>query len=479
MKLAQAASATCTSITRLRGSSIMKRSGLLFLLLVLIAVPGIVWADTPGTYSIGVAAVDITPSYPIRLNGFGGRRLESTGVRQAIFAKALAIGTTDEDSVVVITVDTLGIPDGLAERVAERLVKKAGIVRQRLAITASHTHSGPMILNCANTLFGQPIPDDQWQRILSYSDELEAKLEKVALEALAQRQPSRLSWGLGTVKFALNRRTANGPVDHDLPLLAVYGLDGELRAVFASYACHCVCLSDDEISGDWAGYAMQHIQRLNPGCEALLAIGCGADANPRGGVVGSRWEVADGLGLELAEEVQRLLQEGLTPLSAAPIAAMERIRLQLAPLPTRAQWEEKAKEQNAVGHHARTQLARLDRGESLMSEISYPIQSIAFGHELVWLFLPGEVVVDYSLRLKQELHGSRLWIHAYANACPGYVPSERILREGGYEGGGAMIYYDIPGPYAAGLEQKIVDQVLTQLKGHFPPETAAPNAKGK
>ena len=61
-----------------------------------------------------------------------------------------------------------------------------------------------------------------------------------------------------------------------------------------------------------------------------------------------------------------------------------------------------------------------------------------------------------------------MWIHAYANACPGYVPSERILREGGYEGGGAMIYYDIPGPYAAGLEQQIVDQVMMQLKDRIP-----------
>ena len=417
-------------------------------------------------YSVGVAVVDITPAYAIRLNGFGGRTKESAGVRQPIRAKALAIGTSERDTVVVITVDTLGIPDDMTERLAERL-KSKGIDRSRLAICASHTHSGPMIRNCANTLFGQPIADDQWQTIVQYTAELETKLEEVAIAALADRKPARLSWGIGKVTFAMNRRKQGGPVDHDLPLLAVHDPDGRLRAVFTNYACHCVTLSDDMISGDWAGYAMDHIQRRNPGCHALISIGCGADSNPRGGVLGSSADAADSLGEELAEEVQRLLSTKLRPLTRAPECLIERVTLKLAPLPTREQWEERASQQNAIGHHARTQLIRLDHGEALMTEISYPIQSISFGDELAWVFLPGEVVVDYALRLKRELDGGRLWLNAYANACPGYVPSERILREGGYEGGGAMVYYDIPGPYASGVEQSIVDRVEVQLNARF------------
>ena len=421
----------------------------------------------PLPYSVGVAAVDITPTYSIRLNGFGGRTQESAGVRQQIRAKALAIETSTRDTVIVITVDTLGIPDDMTERLAEKL-KSKGIDRSRVAICASHTHSGPMIRNCANTLFGQPIADDQWQTILKYTDELDAKLEEVAVAALAARKPARLSWGIGKVTFAMNRRTHGGPVDHDLPLLAVHDPDGRLRAVFTNYACHCVTLSDDMISGDWAGYAMDHIQRRNPGCEALISIGCGADSNPRGGVLGSRADAADSLGQELAEEVQRLLSTKLRPLTKAPESLIERVTLKLAPLPTREEWEERAKQQNAIGHHARTQLARLDRSEALMTEISYPIQSISFGDELAWVFLPGEVVVDYALGLKRELDGGRLWLNAYSNACPGYVPSERILGEGGYEGGAAMVYYDIPGPYATGVEQTIVDSVEKQLKARIP-----------
>ena len=112
-------------------------------------------------------------------------------------------------------------------------------------------------------------------------------------------------------------------------------------------------------------------------------------------------------------------------------------------------------------------LARLDRGEKLTTEIDYPIQTWAFGDRLAVVFLPGEVVVDYSLRLKRELDSRRLWINAYSNHSPCYIPSERVLKEGGYEGGGAMIYYDLPTRLASGLEKKIVTTVHGQIGREF------------
>jgi putative membrane-bound dehydrogenase-like protein len=412
----------------------------------------------------GWARVDITPSYPVRLNGFGFRRDESAGVRQPIWAKALAIDAVagPSDPLVLITVDTLGIPERLTRQLAAQLAAD-GVRPERLAVLATHTHTAPMVNHVSPTIFSTPIPRDHQAHIDRYSDELATQLLEVARTALRDRRPSRLSWGQGRIGFASNRRTPGGPVDHDLPLLAVHDASGQLRAVWVNYACHCVTLSDNLISGDWAGYAQAEIERLQPGCTALVSIGCGADANPSSGVTGDRADIAQSQGVEIATEVARLLQSELTPIALPVVAQLERIRLPLAPLPNREQWQERAERDDPAGFHARTQLARLDRGESLLSEIDYAIQTWRFGDRLAIVFLPGEVVVDYALRLKRELDGRRLWVNAYANHCPGYVPSERILREGGYEGGGAMVYYDIPGPYAAGLEQKIVDVVRRQV----------------
>jgi putative membrane-bound dehydrogenase-like protein len=417
------------------------------------------------TYDVGVAQVDITPKYPVRLSGFGFRRAESEGVTQRIWAKALAID--DAAPVVLITVDNLGVPADMVREVAGRLAKRAGLRADRLAVTATHTHTAPMLRGVAPTLFGQPIPKEDKAHIDRYTRELTDKLEEVALAALADRKPARLEWGIGTAGFAVNRRTPGGPTDHDLPVLVVRDPAGKVRAVYVSYACHCVTLSDNKVSGDWAGYAQQLIQDKCPGAVALVSVGCGGDQNPNSGVTGGRADVASRQGAEIAAEVKRLLQGYLAPVRGKLTTAVRRLELPLAELPARAVWEERAKKTDAVGYHARVQLARLDRGEALRTKIDYAVQTWAIGDALALVFLPGEAVVDYSLRLKRELDGQRLWINAYANDDPCYIPSERVLKEGGYEGGGAMVYYDLPGPLKPGLEQAIVGAVHEQLDGRF------------
>jgi putative membrane-bound dehydrogenase-like protein len=319
------------------------------------------------------------------------------------------------------------------------------------------------------TLFGEPIPPEHQNHIDQYSELVLRALIEVAEAALADRRPAVLKWARGQVGFAQNRRQQGGPVDHQLPVLAVFDPDQKLRAVWTTYACHCVTLSDNKISGDWAGYAAEAIERIYPGCTALISIGCGADANPSSGVAGDRADLAEAQGAEIATEVARLIRTELTPLAAPSGSHYDRIPLPLAPHPTREQWQQRAKRQDADGYYARVQLERLDRGQALLQTVDYPIQSWDFGDQLSITFLPGEVVVDYALRLRQELDGDRLWINAYANHCPGYIPSERVLREGGYEAGGAMVYYDLPGPYAAGLEDRIVHTVTRQL-AHLKPE---------
>jgi hypothetical protein len=287
------------------------------------------------------------------------------------------------------------------------------------------------------------------------------------LAAIADLRPSRVAWGVGSVGFAVNRRTAGGPVDHDLPVLAVRDLEGKTRAVYFSYACHCVTLSHNKISGDWTGYAMEHVQAKSPGAIALASVGCGADSNPNSGVTGAKSEIASDQGRKIATEVARLLGAPLQPITSRPLTRLTRIELPLAPARTRAEWEQRAKPKDAVGHHARVNLARLDQGQTLPTHIEYSVQTWTFGQQLAMVFLPGEVVVDYSLRLKRELDRNRLWVNAYANDAPCYIPSERVLKEGGYEGGDAMIYYDKPQKFAPGLEQKIIDAVRTQIPDAF------------
>jgi hypothetical protein len=425
-------------------------------------------ASSEADYSVGVAEVDITPSYPIRLNGFGFRRTESEGVTQPIWAKAIAIGSDDERPAVLITVDSLGIRLPMVEEVARRLKKKAGIDRERLAVTFTHSHTTPKVNGACDTIFSTPIPPEHQAHIDRYTDELTDALEKVALAALADRRPSRLEWAVGKVGFAKNRRTAGGPVDHALPMLVVRSADDDgIRAIYVSYACHCVTLSNNKISGDWAGYAQEAIQHKNPRAIALVSIGCGSDSNPSSGVTGDNIAAAAEQGAEIADEVARLLKGPLKPISGQIQAALNTIDLPLNTSPSRDELRSSAAADDPAGYNAKFQLAKLDRGEALQTKIIYPIQIWSFGDSLAMVFLAGEVCVDYSLRLKQELDPERIWIHGYSNDFGCYVPSERLLKEGGYGGGAEIVYFALPATLQPGLEDKIIAEVHRQVPQPF------------
>ncbi len=424
---------------------------------------------------IGVAQLDMTPEYPVRLNGFGHRRTESEGVVQRIWAKALAFPDAAKGPLILITTDNLCVPDEITAEVARRLGAKAGVQRERLTITATHTHTAPMLRNVAPTIFGVPIPPEHQTNIDRYTREFTDRLEEVALKALTNVAPSRLFHGRGAAGFAANRRRQGGPVDHDLPLLVIRDGEGQVRAVYFSYACHCVTLSLNKISGDWAGYAQEGVQELYPGAIALASVGCGADADPNSGVVGGNIAICQGQGMEIALEIKRVIEVGLTPVRSSPEARYGRVDLPLEPARSLEEWNARVQRGGAVGYHASLNLARLERGETLPTSINYPIQTWIFGEELALVFLPGETVVDYSIRLKSEFDRTRLWVNGYSNDGRCYLPSERILKEGGYEGGEAMMVYDMPQRFAPGLEETIIGEVRRQIPDAF---RSFPGAEG-
>ncbi len=416
-------------------------------------------------YTIGVSKVDITPDYPIRLSGFGFRRAESEGVTQKIWAKVLAIRWADDAPVLLLTIDNLGVRSTMVDEVFRRLESKYHIPRANIALTYSHSHTTPKVCGACDNLFSQPIPVDHQTHIDRYTAELTDAIERSAIAALEDMQPGRLEWGVGHSALAVNRRTAGGPVDHDLPVLVVRGEDGGVRAIYVNYACHCVTLAHNQLSGDWAGFAQEGIERRHPGCIALFSIGAGSDSNPASGVVGDRVDVATAQGEEIATEVDRVLQQPLQPIRGPVTAQLATIQLPLNELPTREQLTALAATDTPAGYNAKTQLARLDRGEELLKAVDYPIQTFAFGDRLLMIFLAGEVCVDYSLRLKKELDAQRLWINAYSNDFACYVPSERLVQEGGYGGGSEIPYFALPTTLRAGLEQNIIDEVHRQAGG--------------
>lgn len=456
----------------------MKVFPVLLALLVLILI-----AAAPGksdTIPVGVASIETTPTEPIRLSGYGSRNTPSEGIDQKLHAKALAIGagTEDEPLSVLITLDAIGIPAWMTKEVAGRLEKKKGVAREQFVIAATHTHSGPSLRGPIPYMFPSGFTEAEGAAVGRYSNALVDKLEKVALDAIAAREPSRLSWGKGKLTFAANRRVleegqwkgfgvqADGPVDHTMPILRVTNASGKDLATLVNYACHCTTLGGNynRIHGDWAGEAQAEIEKRHPGMTAMIAIGCGADQNPepRGDL-----EMVAAHGVAVADEVDRMLNENLVPLRSVPVGDYNEISLPLDELPDRAEWERQVAAKERNHHFAAAMLEKLDRGEKLATSVHYPIQTWIFGNDLAMVFLAGEVVVDYAHRLYRELDADRVWLNAYSNDVPCYLTSRRIYHEGGYEVDGSRFYYGIPARLRPDTEDRVCDEVIRQLPPEF------------
>ena len=110
-------------------------------------------------------------------------------------------------------------------------------------------------------------------------------------------------------------------------------------------------------------------------------------------------------------------------------------------------------------------LAELEKNGKVRESYPYPVQVLQFGGDLTMVTLGGEVVIDYSLRLKRELGPGPVWVAGYSNDVMAYIPSERVLKEGGYEGAGAMRYSNLPSAWRTGVEDRIITTVreLTEL----------------
>jgi hypothetical protein len=141
------------------------------------------------------------------------------------------------------------------------------------------------------------------------------------------------------------------------------------------------------------------------------------------------------------------------------------IALPFGDLPSREQLVQASTSKDRhVALRARALLQELREKGSLRGTYPYPVQVWHLGPGLTMVGLGGEVVVDYALRIKKELGQCRTWVAAYTNDVMAYIPSLRVLKEGGYEGGGAMVYYGLPTTWGPRIEELILAAVHEQSK---------------
>jgi neutral ceramidase len=286
----------------------------------------------------------------------------------------------------------------------------------------------------------------------------------LAMENVA---PAKLYNGHGTAGFAINRRNLrdnnnNGSIDHDVPVVKVTTPQGKVMAVLFGYACHNTTMVDDNylFSGDYAGFAQIEVEKNNPGAVALFLMGCGGDQNPdpRGTAA-----LAAKYGKELADAVQHTMAGKMKILDAPVRTSYVKTVLNFRPFDLTMYQKEVTGDNKFFQRRAKLMLEAYNKGWDV-STFSYPVQAVRFGNEFTILALSGEVVVDYSLRTKKEFAKENIYVAGYCNETTCYIPSKRVLKEGGYEADESMVYYGLPGPFADDVEERIFKTIRQVLK---------------
>jgi hypothetical protein len=451
------------------------RRALLLLLLAGCSTP----ENRPSGITAGAAKLKITPEKMSWMTGYGNRNKRAEKVHDELHVRALALGD-GRKRIVLVAADILGFPPVLNRAIRAEAKKRHGLEDGDLLLVASHTHGGPAIPERPSPEIFHGLPAEDAKEIFAYADRLQARVLEAISTSLAAMAPAELTLTRTTATFGMNRRFKNpdgsfkiadnptGLTDPDVPVLRATSGGRTIATVF-NYACHCTTLGGIyEYNADWAGPACAKIEAKSGGV-ALFATGCGADLNPSPRAPGA-FDLADRHGTAIAEAV--VAAPAGTPLAGPFRTSYATVELPLEKAPSRVLLEKGLGAKDVFRQrHSREMLKLLDAGR-LPAAVPLPIQAWRFG-EVTLAAIGGETCVEYALRLKKEL-GVAL-VLGYANEVPCYIPSEKVLAEGGYEAGwgaefgrtlaaGSIVYYGWPTPIAPGVEERLMSALRDLLK---------------
>lgn len=415
-------------------------------------------------WQVGLAKTVITPDEPTWLSGYGGRRAPADGKIHDLWAKAVAFEDAAGTRLVLVTLDLGSVNVNMTNAVVAEVEKRYQLPRANVVFNCSHTHCAPEI--AAEREVFHNLPPEAVAALDRYIAKTNDQLVELVGSALNDLKPARLSYSNSSAGFAFNRRgpngvDPNGAMDREVPVLQITDDAGKLRGVLFGYACHNTTLAFQQYCGDYAGFAQYALEEKHPEAMALFVMGCGGDQNPqpRHGDMGLQH--AQNHGKSLANAVEDALAGPQTPVHGPLRVAYGEALLDLEPLPEVEVLREQAKSApgDTNGRKAAYLLSIIDRGKEVPLVQTCPLHVAKFGDDLLMIFISGETVVDYSLRCKADFAGPKVWVPGYCDDVFAYLPSRRVLIEGGYEGRTSIYHQLMATPFLTNVEDRVMTEI--------------------
>ena len=440
-----------------------------------------------GGLNIGAAAVRITPPLGTPMAGYYYVR-GAEGVHDDLYAKTLVI-EKEGDRVAMVSCDLIEISAELAADIRNLASASTGIPADHIMISATHSHTGPVILSPTN-MYGT---DGKVRELLAeYMTELPGLVAESIIQANDGIQPARLAFGKGyeeTISF--NRRffmtdgtvgwnagklnpkiiKPAGPIDPEVGVLYAESIEGKPLSTYVNFALHLDITGGLEISADMP-YTLSEILGGLKGEDMVTLFGQGCcgninHINVKSGEPQKGHAEAGRIGTVLAGEVIKTYTR-LEPLEVDKIS----VRSEIVGLPLAAfsddelehaqEITEKFGDRNAAPFMEMVNAFKIvDVYERKGKPIEAEVQVFALGDDFAIVSLPGEVFVELGMYIKERSPYPGTMVLELTNGSVDYIPDRKAFVEGNYEAVSARC-----GPGSGEILVEKVLEILNEMKNN-------------
>jgi Neutral/alkaline non-lysosomal ceramidase, N-terminal len=411
----------------------------------------------------GVAVVDITPPIPFRMSGYFEERL-STGVKDRLHAKAIVFRQGDQSAALVFC-DLIGMPPDVSTQARQQASNATGIPVDHIAVTATHTHTGPLFFGSLRNQFHERsikrLGKDPYETI-DFPAELVAKIVAAVAEAKSKLQPVQLKSGYAEeTRLAFNRRfhmkdgsvrfnpgvlnpgiiRPAGPIDPQVGVITLTPANAaQPTAAIVSFALHLDTTGGTEYSADFPKFCEDRLRKeFGPEFALLFGTGTCGDVNHIDVMTRERRaapEIGQMLGDTVVAEIERI-----KPAAADGPGLAVRSATVDAPLQTYSPSEltEANKKMALIGTQQLPFLEQVKAAKIVNLQMqngpSVPlnVQAFRLNGDTAIVTLPGEIFVELGLAIKRASPFKTTLVIELANQSPAYIPTKRAFAEGSYE----------------------------------------------
>jgi neutral ceramidase len=417
---------------------------MMLLLLLLIAAP------VPAAFRASVVKVDITPSTPKWLLGYGAR--QSTGVHDPIFHRIVAMDD-GESKFLLVSTDLCLFSPTVYDEAAKRIQKETGIPPVRFWWTVTHTHSAPEIgpPGVYKVLLKgrseHPVDEE-------YTEQTLRALVQGAKDAIAKLEPARIAIGTGMAMANINRRARDvdgkislglnpdGPVDRQIGLIRVEKADGSPLVLIANYSMHGTALSGKfvQISGDAQGIVAAYVEQ-KAGAPMLYINGAAGNIAPI-------YSVYDTPRAAHLTQFNVLLGDRILAANRALGPATAEVKLWAG-----QKWVETPRKKGLDWTDDLPTYSRVNGSGTPL--VRLPLGFLRINDTVIWS-APVEMFCEISMAVRSQSPFSNTFYFGYTNGWIGYLPTQAGFAEGGYEPTTSV--------FSDQVERDVLENVITYLQ---------------